>query len=267
MLMTTDPALALTEEVPMYADRRGRDQLDHELRLAARVQMGLLPAGVPEDRAFDLAVHYRPRYQLGGDYYDFIRLRDDCLGIAIGDVCGKSIPAALLMASAGSTLRAHAERMTGASRLMTRLNKAICRDAPGDEFVTLFYGVLDIHRPGLTYTNAGHSPPVLVRDGQASRLNHGGLILGVQPDARYRQGRHDLCAGDVLLFYTDGITDTHGPSGELLGWRRLAEVAAANAHQPASGILTTLRGAVDAFADSAPPIDDQTLIVLKIGSA
>jgi sigma-B regulation protein RsbU (phosphoserine phosphatase) len=211
----------------------------------------------------DLASVYVPCYELGGDFFDFIPLPDENLGIAIADVAGKGVPASLIMASVRAFLRAQVDNVYYLYEVVRRINLMLCRDTKLGEFVTLFYGVLDAKNRRFTYTNAGHMPALVLRQGKVIELAGDNMVLGVNPDEPYKQFIIDLEPGDLLLFYTDGLTDAANFGGERFGRPRLIEAfqkGGDTADLVAQNILWELRK----FIGMAPRIDDVTMIVARI---
>ena len=174
--------------------------------MPAKCKRRMIPSVPPSTDHIEIGAVYRPTFEVGGDFYDFISLPKKNLGIAIADVSGKGVPASLQMASLRSALRVNAYYRYDIDRIMVELNRHLCRDAGQGEFATMFYGVIS---PSLrfTYCDAGHNPPMLLRDGQIQPLETGGMVLGVDPTTTFERGLIDLQAGDVLLMYTDGAVE------------------------------------------------------------
>ncbi|MEM1446377.1 MAG: SpoIIE family protein phosphatase [Planctomycetota bacterium] len=199
----------------LEADRQRNQNTLRQLNLAADVQRRMLPARTPDIPGLDVAAKYVPSYQLSGDFYDFIRLGEpgptSNYGFAIGDVAGKGIAASLLMASVRASLRAYALDVYHLSEVIRRVNVALCRDTLDAEFVTLWYGVFDPTTKRLTYCNAGHEPPLLLRNGKLQPLDEGGMVVGVDREQDYESHIVDLQPGDLVLLYTDGLPDAMSP--------------------------------------------------------
>jgi sigma-B regulation protein RsbU (phosphoserine phosphatase) len=242
-----------------------------ELDLAARIQRHLLPARTPQLEPFDVAAHCEPCLALGGDFYDFLTGRRERLGLLIGDVSGKGIAASLLMASVLATLRAHSEDLSDLGRVMGLANRDMFRHAPAGSFATAFLGRLDArrgHRLRLRYASAGHEPALLVRGGGVRVLDEGGMPLGVEEDEPYATAVLDLLPGDVLLLYTDGMTEARNVEGKLFGRDTLrAAAAAADARHSAARIRDDLLAHVRWFIGTARPADDTTLVVVRVGES
>ena len=246
------------------AELRKNRQVQRQLKLAADVQKRMLPAIPPHRPPFDIAAKYVPSLDLSGDFYDFIDL-DGNLGIAVGDVVGKGVAASLLMASVRSALRAFAQDVYDIDEIMSRVNVQLTGDVLDKEFATLFYGVLDVQTRRLTYCNAGHEPPLLLRDNQIIRLETGGMIVGIDASQHYEKGLIDLRPGDLLLLYTDGLADAMDFNDQRYGRERVIrsmhEVPSASATGDLSHILWSMRR----FAGLNRRTDDTTLVVIRVG--
>lgn len=246
--------------------------LRRQLELAGDVQHRMLPPTPTGFATLDIASRYQPSFELSGDFYDLIDLNGH-LGVAVGDVSGKGIPAALLMAATRATLRAHSQDVFHLNELMSRVNKAMVRDTLPQEFVTIFYGVIDPKKLRLTYCNAGHDPPLVIqRSGKgAPRLNEltvGGMIVGVDADQKYDRGMFDLNKGDVLVASTDGLTDAMNYQGQKYGRERmkstLLEFLRANPEANSGHIADHLVWEVRRFVGMNPQTDDITLVVIRV---
>jgi len=230
------------------------------------VQQRMIPQHPPQLPGLDLAAIYVPAYTLGGDFYDFIELPDNNLGIVLADVSGKGVPASLTMAAVRAALRAQVDNVYYLYEVMHRLNLMLVRDTRDSEFVTLFYGVYNAATRRLTYCNAGHAPPVILRKGTLIELASDNMVLGVNPDEPYKQSVIDLVPGDTLLIYTDGATDAMNVRKEQFGKQRLMEAYARGGAQGgaeivAQNILWELRK----FAGITRRTDDVTMIVARVG--
>lgn len=235
-----------------------------QLAYAGEVQRRMIPAEPPRYRGADIGAVYRPTFQVGGDFYDFIPLPKNNLGIAIADVSGKGVPASLQMASVRAALRLSAYHMYDIDRILAEVNRHLCHDTTVGEFATVFYGVFKPDTGRLTYCNAGHDPPILLRGHDVLYLTTGGLVLGVDPDATFERGIVDLRPGDVLLFYTDGAVEALNFADEQYGRQRLVTSLRRYADQPASRIVRNLLWDLRRFRGLADRVDDVTLVSLKI---
>jgi serine phosphatase RsbU (regulator of sigma subunit)/CHASE1-domain containing sensor protein/anti-sigma regulatory factor (Ser/Thr protein kinase) len=196
---------------------------EQELRMARRIQHALLPKDLPELEGWQIAYHYQPAREVGGDFYDFLRLEDGRMGLVIGDVSGKGMAAALVMANTQSVLRAVARRGgITPGRVLQEANELMCAYIPPNTFVTCFYGVLEPKSGRLVYANAGHDLPYLRRrNHDAEEIRARGMPLGLMPGMLYEEGEAVLAVGDDLLFYSDGLVEAHDPQGEMFGFPRL----------------------------------------------
>jgi len=256
-------AAAAIENAALYEEALRAQAFDKELAAAAQIQHHLMPKECPSLPGFDIARRYVPFGVVGGDLYDFVPIQNQHLGIVIADVAGKGVPAAILMAATRAALRGHIETVYAARDIIAKTNKVLCRDIAQDQFVTLFYGALDTVARRFTYCNAGHIPPLIFRDGQHCELTEGGLVLGVDPEAAYEERQFVLRTGDVLVFYTDGLTETRNPEGETFGRRRLVQAVSGHLGESAEAILDRVWHASREFARGTAPRDDFTIIVLK----
>jgi len=237
-----------------------------QLKIAGEVQQRLIPAAAPSVAGLDIGALYVPCYELGGDFYDFIDLPPDNLGVGVCDVSGKGVPASLLMASVRASLRAHAVNIYDMSTVLSRVNRDLCADTLTSEFATLFYGVIDYRTRRFTYANAGHVPPILVRGGQCCPLATGGGVLGVLPDGYWGHEHFTLQSGDVLVGCTDGLTEALDHNDEPFGRQRL-EAAALEAiadGRQAEGIAHHVLWVMRRFTGLQTALDDLTLVVIKV---
>ena len=239
-------------------------QREHEIAMAAHVQKRLLPAHAPSIPGYDCFAVTVPSQVVGGDFHDWIELPGGNWGIAVGDVAGKGVPGAILMASVRTALRAQAEHIYALDRIMDHVNKGLVCDTDTAEFVTLFYGVLDSRARRLTYCDAGHEPPILIRGGQVSRLVAGGPLLGVYDEAEFAYEGVDLRPGDALIIFSDGACDATNFKGERFGRERLLDSIKRNAVYGAQRAVEEIQWDIRRFIGLAPPSDDMTLMVIKV---
>ena len=259
-------AAVAIENAQLYQQSLEKRRMDRELRVAGTIQEQLLPERAPQIEGFDIAAASVPCSQVGGDFYDFIPLRDQRTVLVIADVAGKGVPGALLMASARAGLRAHLESVTEPHEVVRRLNLNLCHDARSGQFVSLFCAVLDEERRILSYTNAGHNPPLVVRGGELLRLEEGGLVLGADDEETYEEGSLSLQPGDVVVFYTDGVTEALNAEDEIFGTVRLLEVVRGWAGTDAETIISRIRRSIREFTRATPQSDDITLVVLRVAN-
>jgi len=253
----------LRTEVDAGRARRQQAALERrELDEARRIQRKLLPAVMPSLDGWEVAVSWQPASGVGGDCFDAISFGPGRIGISIADVVGKGIPAALLMSNLQAAVRAFATDTTSPAELCQQVNRILCGRIAEGRFISFFYCTVDSDDATLTFANAGHYPPILIRaDGSVERLATGGPVLGVFPDGGYDEGRVALRAGDRIILYTDGITDVCNAADEEFGDERLTGLAVANRGCSAPALQARLANAVDEFSDGRFQ-DDATLIVM-----
>ena len=257
-------AAVAVERAQIAQDLLERRQLKKELAIARDIQQSFLPKGAPSVPGFDLAGTSISHDEVGGDYYDFIPVSETRLGLAIADVSGKGIPAALLMAGFRMSLLAEIRNEFALRAVMRKANSLLHESTERDKFVTAFYGVLDWKNGALIFSNAGHNPPFLVhRDGTVERLEDGGLALGVLPDSRYEERPVALRDGDVLLLYTDGVSEAEDETGRQFGDERIEAEVREHLEESAADILKHIVDAVQAWTGERGPADDLTLLVAR----
>jgi len=236
-----------------------------QLEQAAEIQRGLLPVQAPSVPGVDLAGYNAACHTVGGDYYDFLVYPDGRVGVLVGDVAGKGMPAALLMSSLQARVQVLFDDPTNLAALVTRLNRIITSNCPSNRFITFFIGILDPATGELTYVNAGHNPPLVAHaDGSVEKLDGTGLILGILSVAAYTQKTCNLALGDALLLFSDGVSEPVRPdSDEEFGEDRLAQNFAKLRNDDAQTIIDTLNQQVREFTGGLPLPDDITLVVAK----
>jgi sigma-B regulation protein RsbU (phosphoserine phosphatase) len=251
----------VADQVDAGRSRRRTLRLEED---AKAVQGRLLGSAMLHAGGYDLGVAWRFAEGLGGDAYEALPLADGRLAVAIADVCGKGLPAALLMASLGATLRDVSESDPRPREACRRIAVAMAPRLGSDRFVSLVYAVLDPRRGSLAYVNAGHPPPVLLRaDGQSRRLATGGRVIGLERDADYEEGLLALRAGDRLVLFTDGLLEAEDAQGAEMGDERLVAEAAALRHQPATDAAAGLVDAASRHAGGTLS-DDATALVVGV---
>ena len=252
------------------AERRG---VHREFEIACEVQSRLLPAQPPVYPRVDFGCFYKPARAVGGDYYDFIPFDSTRLGLAVGDVSGKGLSSALLMASLQGLVRTNlAVRQGDVSRFMTELNESYYKLTASNRYATLFFALVDVSSQTLHYVNAGHNPPMLFRnvasspDGQgtAERLECGGPPVGVLAGSQYQSEQVVLHDGDVLVVYTDGVADALNATKEDFGEGRLADIVGSSLALSAAEICKRITDRLQAFVVDSPTWDDITLVVMKM---
>lgn len=245
----------------MLEEVKEKERLEGELEAARAIQLKLLPDKVPQMSGFDIVASSLPAKQVGGDYYDFFALPDNQLGLAVGDVSGKGMPAALLMANLQASLRALIKSDLPLEQLVERLNSALHSNTAPQMFATFFLGSLDVESGSLHYVNAGHNYPLLCGNGRLERLSEGGLLLGVMPDGTYQAGRVTIQRGKLVALYSDGITEATDREGREFGEERLIQLLKNSRQHTADNILNAVLRDVEGF--SGTPEDDVTLVVVK----
>jgi len=265
-------ALMISNRIKERKTKKERDKLSaqlerrkKELEIAQQIQESFLPHTIPVIKNYDLAASSIPAQEVGGDFYDFIPITGKQTGLTIGDVSGKGIPAALFMAFSRTLLRAKACRNPGVGRMIESVNNFINDEPHSNMFVTLFYSVLDNAQNTLTFVNAGHNPPLLLRkkNGDIIRLSTGGVVLGAMKGLKMNEKTIDLQAGDLLVLYTDGITEAINQQEDQFGEERLIELLKENQELSSGDLKNLIIDQVYDFASRTPQADDITLMVLK----
>jgi serine phosphatase RsbU (regulator of sigma subunit) len=217
-------------EQRLKQEAQARERIEQELHLARRIQQASLPESVPSLEGWDISPSYRPAREVGGDFFDFLELEDDRLGLVVGDATGKGVPAALVMSTTCGMLRAVTQASDySPGEVLQRVNEALSTRIPANMFVTCFYGVLDPESGRFAYANAGHDLPYVRRGGDADELRARGMPLGLMPGMGYEEKEIILGAGDRALFYSDGLVEAHNPEGEMFGFPRLRALVAEHA--------------------------------------
>ena len=263
---------ALAQEVARLTTAFGRElaqreRLNRELEIAREVQEHLFPQRLPTVLGLDYCGQCRPAREVGGDYFDFLELPEGKFGIAVGDVSGKGVGAALMMASLEASLRALAAVVRDPADLMGQVNRLVCQASAANRYATLFYAEYDPGTRRLTYVNAGHNPPVVLRqDGDSCRvlrLEIGGPVVGFRPH-QYQRGEFSLEAGDWAMFFTDGISESMNARYEEWGEEKLIEIAKTCHGLSAAEGMRRIFSAALTFAGGAPQHDDMTVVVLRV---
>jgi sigma-B regulation protein RsbU (phosphoserine phosphatase) len=258
-------AVAITN-AKLYAKALEGARIAEQMRLAGIVQRSMIPDKAPDVPGFDIAATYIPCFDVGGDFYDFIRTGDNCIAVMIADVIGKGVPAAIMASSFKGAVRAYTdcEGSRGAIKeIMNRLNKMALAECREGEFVSLFYAIVDFEEKTMTYCNCGHEPTMLFREGKATDLTKGGLVLGVKKEAEYEIETVKLRRGDCLLFYTDGLIDAANFEGQLWGQENLQETAGKFCNASAEQMVRDILGYRRRFVGLARQTDDTSIVVVK----
>ncbi len=241
-----------------------RLSLKNDLEIAREIQQAMLPSGLFSAPGVETVGLSRPANTVGGDFYDILPLEDGRLIVAVGDVAGKGSPAALLMALLLAMMRTLVDERLEPAELVTRLNVQVSRHAPGTRFITLFYGVYDPRSGELTYVNAGHMPPIVLRAGDAiDRLSEGGMALGMFGQSTYATGHTVLQPEELLAVYSDGITEAENPAGQPFDEQGLESALVVNRHSDISAIGAAVVRAVEAHTADTRLADDLTILLLR----
>ena len=243
------------------ATRNAERRAVREQQEAQAIQRALLPAAMPDVAGCDIAARWIPASAFGGDCYDITPLDANRVAISIADVCGKGLPAALLMANLQASARAFAAADSSPRAVAERVNRELVRNAALRRFVTFFYAVYDRRAGELAFVNAGHNPPVMLRaDGSIARLATGGMVLGAFDDAAYEQGHVQVASGDRLVLFTDGITEACGTNDEEFGDDRLIEALRNSGSVDVTAVVDRIFSDVGGFR-VGPVADDATVVV------
>ncbi len=270
-LLSGSLALALANAY-LVEESKKQARTTRELEIARQIQGNFLPANLPQSEAFQIAAYYLPARQVGGDFYDTIPLPDGRLALVIADVSDKGVPAALFMALSRSYVRVYSNPRgnikppASLEKVLQAVNDSLVEGNQANMFVTLFYGLLDSQKRSLHYVNAGHNPPLLVRpvNAPAEFINGKGMALGVFEGVGFEENDLVLQRGQVLVFYTDGVTEARDASGAFYGEEHLVQAANACMDKGAEEVVAYIRADLESFVSGAPQSDDITLMVLKI---
>ena len=274
-------AVAITN-ARLYAEAIEGERMAEQIRLAGVIQRRMIPDKAPLIQDLDIAAAYIPCFDVGGDLYDFLQVSDRCIVVAVADVMGKGMPAALMMSSFQGALQAYANALLPCQgvlhvcaqnecktdvikEIISRLNEMACHECRNGEFVTLFYAIIDVKDKTITYCNCGHEPTVLIRDGKIMDLEKGGLVLGVDAQEEYEIETVELKDGDNLLFYTDGLIDAVNFDDEFWGRENLLETAKKYTAGSAEQMIKNILGYRRRFVGLARQIDDTSIVVVKVG--
>jgi len=261
-------AIIATQCAQVIENARLRDEVaiyEEDMKSAAKIQQALLPRNAPFIPEVDIAGLSKPAREVGGDYFDYIDLGEGRWGIAVGDVSGKGMPAALLMSSLQATLRGCARIATSVADCVQNSNVLLSASTDARSFITLFYAVLDVKSHTLTYCNAGHNPPMIIRgDGTLRTLEVGGPIVAAFDQSTYQQEVVDFMPGSRLLMYTDGITEATNPGDEQYGEARLEQLVRSSARVTSRLLIERIIDDVLTFQKDASAADDMTLVCLSM---
>ncbi len=247
-----------------YQVLRERDALERELKVAREVQRELLPRETPDLAGLELAGVCRPAIAVGGDLYDFLQGGDGRLGLAIVDVSGKGVPAALLMANLQASMRSRFPTAEDPRALAAGLNEALCGSSSAARYATAFVATFDPGTRRLSYTNAGHLPAIIVREDGTEHCDEGGMPIGLFEGATYESGGRTLAPGDLLALFTDGVTEAPAPDGEEFGAARLAELLRAHRTRPLGAVIDAVLDALLQWSGPVDAHDDVTLVLARV---
>ncbi|HYE66333.1 MAG TPA: GAF domain-containing SpoIIE family protein phosphatase [Pyrinomonadaceae bacterium] len=264
LLLLASQVAIIIEKVMLHEQLIEKKRLEGQLEVARQVQLELLPSSDPKLEGFDISAYNFPTEEVSGDYYDWVRIYDDQIGIVIADVSGKGVPAALLMAFLRASLRAAIHIGYAPHISMAKVNYLLWESIERNQFVTAFYGVLDASNKTLAYANAGHNPPFLLdADGNARFIERGGLPLGMFRDTRYYAYYLAIEPGQTLVLYTDGVTEATNSAGEEYGRKRLEDVVRAGRQLTARELITFIQRDVLEWTDGLGATDDATFFIIK----
>jgi serine phosphatase RsbU (regulator of sigma subunit) len=262
----TAPAVQVAQLVrQQQRQAQERERIEQELRVARLIQQTLLPKHVPDLPGYQLAAYYQPAREVGGDFYDFLELDDDHLGLVVGDVTDKGVPAAIVMATTRTMLRASAQRLDSPGEVLKRVNDVIVRDIPPNMFITCLYAILDLTTGLLRYANAGHDLPYRRRtsnNGGAEELRATGMPLGLLPGMSYEEKEIVLEEGDSVLFYSDGLVEAHDPQRDMFGFPRLQGLVGAHRSDGSAMVNFLLSELARFTGEEWEQEDDITLVTL-----
>jgi len=254
----------VVENARLYHEEQAFIHLQEEMKLAYEIQVDLLPKSQPEIKGYQIAGKSVPAKEVGGDYYDFISVDDKHFAFCLGDISGKGIPAALLMANLQATLRGQTSFGKLCKDCIFFTNNMLFHSTAPSKFATLFYGILNPETNQITYCNAGHNNPYLIEaDGKMRKLNIGGIIVGIMADAQYDESTIDINPGEFLVLFSDGITEAVNNAEEEFGDKRLTDIVLNNRTESVERIIDIIFREVKLFTGSSPQMDDMTVVIIK----
>ena len=265
-ILTTLASVASTrvENATLAEERFERERMERELELATEIQQRFQPSAPPQLENYELQGISFACYEIGGDYYDFIRRENGDMVVALGDVSGKGTAAALLMSSLHAAIHAQISADSSLPQMVSSVNNYLAKNTPSNRFITFFAGELNPMNGVFNYINAGHNPPLVARlDGTVEELGSGGFPLGIMPGAEFEPGEIALNTGECIVIFSDGVSEAENPEGEEFGIERLTDVVSRNYSRSAAGIRDKIESAVSAFTKTAPANDDITLVIVK----
>jgi serine phosphatase RsbU (regulator of sigma subunit) len=262
----TAPAVRVAQLVrQQQQEAQERERIEQELRIARLIQQTLLPKTLPQLPSYDVAAYYQPAREVGGDFYDFLELDDGRLGVVVGDVTDKGVPAALVMATTRTMLRASAQRLFSPGEVLRRANEALVTDIPPNMFITCLYAILEPESGRIVYANAGHDLPYrrTRSTAEAQELRATGMPLGLMPGMGYEEKEIVLEGGESVLFYSDGLVEAHDPNREMFGFPRLQGLVGTH-RSGGSSLIGFLLSELSRFTGEGwEQEDDITLVTLE----
>lgn len=256
-------AVTLNNSIMLYKSLEVK-QFEKELEIAKGIQRTLLPQQVPDISGYDFAASNISSRQIGGDLYDFVEFSSNEVGVAIGDVAGKGIPGAMLMAALSASFREQVRKTRSTEQVLRYVNEALFDQTETDKFATFFYGILDPGSGEFTFTNAGHNPPILMRStGKSENLSKGGSVIGFIKDLTFSHSSVKLESGDVIFMYTDGLSEAEDKNSIMFGDARIQASLAKYSHRSADKIIENLVNEVKKFTGIDHQEDDLTMVVIK----
>ncbi len=258
-------AIIALENAILFSETLEKQKLEKDLETARNIQKNLLPKSMPKMKSFEIAAFNNSARQVGGDYYDLVRLSEEDILFAIGDVSGKGVPAALLMANLQAFLKSICKQRIPLGEASNLINDLVSENTSNGSFITFFWGILNDATRQMTYVNAGHNPPLLIRDNKILKLRTGGMILGVMTTLiPYNSETVELEKGDLLILFTDGITEAMNPDFVEFSDERLEELSLNMAGKSSVEILENIMNEVKIYINGAEQSDDITLIIIKV---
>jgi sigma-B regulation protein RsbU (phosphoserine phosphatase) len=252
------------ENARLYHEEQSLIRLQEEMRLAYEIQVDLLPKEQPVLPGYQIAGKSIPSKEVGGDYFDFIHSGDNRLAFCLGDISGKGIPAALLMANLQATLRGQTLLGNNSKSCVSFANEMLYQNSAPNKFATLFYGIIDSSKNELSYCNGGHNNPFFFsHDNKLTTLDKGGLIVGIMPSVIYEEDTIPFNSGDLLVIFSDGITEAMNNTEEEFGEQRLIDVILQNKNEPAKDLIEIIIKKVQEFSGIQSQMDDITLVIIK----
>ena len=264
MIIIASQSAQIIENARLYEEEKEYLVLKEEMKVATRIQDNLLPDKDPEVHGYDIAALNIAAKEVGGDYYDFINLSEDYLGFCIGDITGKGMPAALLMANLQASLRSQALINLETQVCVANVNKLLFRNTDASKFATLFYGVLHPEKHEIEYCNAGHDHPLIFRGNKLhEQLEATGMLLGVLDEAEYQSENFSFLPGDFIVIYSDGVTEAMNSDYQMFGLEKTIQVIENSSAGTAAGILQEIHEQVKTHSNGFPQSDDITIMVIK----